>query len=104
MLNVPSALAVTELKGILPEVYRLIVTGLEAMTCPFKLPLDNAVGVGDMFGVSVITGVGDSSGVAVNVGVADRSGVDVNVGISVGTDASHIYVEAIWSKTAVSAA
>ena len=95
MLNVPSALAVTEVKGTLPPVYRLTVTGLEAMTCPFKLPLDSAVCVGDMLGVSVTTGVGDSSDVAVKVGVADKSGVDVNIGVAVGATASHIYVEAI---------
>ena len=106
-LNVPSTFAGMLITGVLSRLLTMIVTGLAARTCPFRVPAGRGVGVGDMTGVDVDAGVGDSTdvgeatGVSVITGVADgKVPVDVGggrtaVGVAVGVTASHIYVPMI---------
>src|SRR5262245_10647707 len=88
--------------------YKLIVTALDANTCPVSVPLGTGVGVGEETGVSVNAGVGDTLRVAVGetTGVCDSVGIAVcePVGVEVGVRGSQIYVAIIWSKMADSMA
>src|SRR5215510_7507924 len=74
--NVPSTLAGTDAASVSSTLYKLIVTGLEACTCPVSVPAGKGVGVAEATDVAVNTGVGDSTGVAVNSGVGDSTGVE----------------------------
>ena len=76
-MKVPSGLAFVVAANELSALYKLIVTALLALTCPFTAPTGK--GVGEASGVNVNVGVGDTSGVNVNVGVGDSAGVEVAV-------------------------
>ena len=103
-LKVPLVLAGMVITGVLSRLLTVIVTGLLAKTCPFRVPAGRAVGVGDMTGVKVNTGVGDGPGVAVNSVVGEATAVETSVEVAVGNCDSHAYVPTICPKTADSAA
>jgi hypothetical protein len=100
--------------GVLSRLLTVIVTGLSASTCPFRVPAGRGVGVGEETGIDVDAAVGDATGVAVDVpGVGEATGVSVitgvavgkvpvgvaggetTVGVAVGATASHLYVPMI---------
>jgi hypothetical protein len=100
--------------GVLSRLLTVIVTGLSARTCPFRVPAGRGVGVGEETGMDVDaavgdatgvdvgpTGVGEAAGVSVDTGVADGNvpvgvaGGETTVGVAVGVTASHIYVPMI---------
>src|SRR5215207_3460500 len=86
--KVTSASAVAAPTSTLFVSYTLIVTGLEASTCPLSIPPGISVGVVDGMGVPVDVAVGDPSGVGVSMGVED-------VGVAIGPLVNHAYVETI---------
>src|SRR5215216_6907563 len=90
-LKVPSGLALSEVTRVLPAPYRLTVTGLPASTCPLRVPLGNAVGVGDSTGVKEVA-VTVSTGVK-EVGVAVSTGIE-EVGVAVLTGGEDVGVAA----------
>ena len=100
-LNVPSGFAATVAANVLSGLYRLIVTALEAFTCPVSIPNGTGVDVADATGVHVDVGNGvsvavdDVSGVAVKVGDATGPGVFVAPGVEVGNGVSHVKVPTI---------
>ena len=113
-MNVPSTFAGMLITGVLSRLLTVIVTGLSARTCPFRVPAGRGVGVGEETGTDVeaavgdasgvdvdVTGVGEATGVSVITGVADGkvpvgvAGGETTVGVAVGATASHIYVPMI---------
>lgn len=122
-LNVPSTFAGMLITGVLLRLLTVIVTGLSARTCPFRVPAGRGVGVGEETGMDVDAAVGDASGVDVGgacvgeatgvsviTGVADGkvpvgvTGGRTTVGVEVGGCVSHVYVPTICAKIADSVA
>ena len=99
--NVPSGFAETEAAKVSSALYRLIVTALEACTCPLSIPNGTGVEVADATGVEVNVGagvavsVGDVIGVAVKVGDSTGPGVCEAFGVEVGEGVSQVKVPTI---------
>lgn len=99
--NVPSGFAETVAANVLSALYKLIVTGLEACTCPVSIPNGKGVDVADTTGVHVVVGegvdvaVGDVIGVVVKVGDSTGPGVCEAFGVEVDGGVSHAKVPTI---------